>query len=221
MLRRPTAELTANTGVKTQEKRQVSKQTEIVLYWSVLTPSSFYILKAKWKKSIIKYRSVLYQSNFSTISCNQSFTPVENKSGQFLVRYVSNLIHRDYTNFWEYDTAFTESCGWFSIDIGYQYAELIICQFLCCDWLIRQNMRTGIFNGLSLNAVRKDREISMQRQYYYNKSVFEFHALNILLLTPGLSSITISVCLITAEPTCPHAYNVKFFNYVGLSRHEV
>ena len=113
----------------------------------------------------------MYQSNFSTISCNQSFTPVENKSGQFLVRYVSNLIHRDYTNFWEYDTAFTESCGWFSIDIGYQYAELIICQFLCCDWLIRQNMRTGIFNGLSLNAVRKDREISMQHQYYYNKCV--------------------------------------------------
>ena len=114
MLRRPTAELTANTGVKTQEKRQVSKQTEIVLYWSVLTSLRSTSWKLNEKISIIKYRSVLYQSYFSTISCNQLFAPVENKSGQFLVKYASNLIHRDYTNFWKYDTAFTESCNWFS-----------------------------------------------------------------------------------------------------------
>ena len=67
-------------------------------------------------------------------------------------------------------------------------------------------MPAGIFNGWSVNVLTKlskDREINLQRQYYYKKCVFEFHAFNILLLTQGLSRITISVCLITAEPTCP------------------
>ena len=81
-------------------------------------------------------------------------------------------------------------------------------------------MHAGILNG-SVNVLRKDRYISMQRQYYYNKCVFEFHAFNNLLLAPGLSRITISVCLITAEPTCPRKYSVKVFNSVGLSSHKV
>ena len=61
----------------------------------------------------------------------------------------------------------------------------------------------------------------MQRQYSCNKCGFEFHAFNNLLHTSGLSRIAISVCLITAERTCPREHNVKFFNYVGLSSHKV
>ena len=66
-------------------------------------------------------------------------------------------------------------------------------------------MPAGIFNGSVsvLTKLRKDRDISMQRQYYYNKCGFEFQTFDNLLPTPGLSRITISVCLITAEPTCP------------------
>ena len=58
-------------------------------------------------------------------------------------------------------------------------------------------MRAGIFNWFVnvLRKLRKDRDISMQRQCYYKKCGFEFHVFNILLLTPGLSTLSNRISL--------------------------
>ena len=67
-------------------------------------------------------------------------------------------------------------------------------------------MPAGIVNEWSVNVLTK--LVKIERLAYNANTTIRNAFLNfmpsiILLLTPGLYRITISVCLITAEPTCP------------------